>query len=169
MQNPQNLNPTSWLVRRRQWQPIPVLFPGKSHGQRSLVGCSPWGQEELDTTERLRCHFSLSCTGEGHGHPPQCSCLENPGDRGAWWAAVYGVEQNRTRLTRLSSSSSSSWLVQGGFNTLQLTGEGKAELGHVSCRQSPGRAGEQAQKMDSGLWKGSLTRNRKTQNKHLLP
>ena len=63
------------------------------------------GREESDTTERLHFHFSLSCIGEGNGNPLQCSCLENPRDRGAWWAAVYGVAQNRTRLKRLSSSS----------------------------------------------------------------
>ena len=68
------------ISRRRQWQPTPVLLPGKSHGQRSLVGCSPWGHEESDTTERLHFHFSLSCIGEGNGNPPQCSCLENPRD-----------------------------------------------------------------------------------------
>ena len=56
-------------------------------------------------TERLDFHFSLSCTGEGNGNPLQCSCLENPRDGGAWWAAVYGVTQSRTRLKRLSSSS----------------------------------------------------------------
>ena len=56
-------------------------------------------------TERLHFHFSLSCTGEGNGNPLQCSCLENPRDRGAWWAAVYGVAESRTRLKRLSSSS----------------------------------------------------------------
>ena len=94
--------------RRRQWQPTPVLLPGKSYGQRSLVGCSPWGRWESDTTERLHFHFSLSCTGEGNGNPLQCSCLENPRDRGAWWAAVSGVAQSRPRMTRLSSSSSSS-------------------------------------------------------------
>ena len=79
-------------------------MPGKSHGRRSLVGCSPWGLEESDTTERLPFHFSLSCTGEGNGKPLQCSCLENPRDGGAWWAAVYGVTQSRTRLKRLSNS-----------------------------------------------------------------
>ena len=57
-------------------------------------------------TEQLHFHFSLSCIGEGNGNPLQCSCLENPRDRGAWWAAVYGVAQSRTRLKRLSSSSS---------------------------------------------------------------
>ena len=74
---------------------------------RSLVGCSPWGRYESDTTEQLHFHFSLSCIGEGNGNPLQCSCLENPRDRGAWWATVYGVTQSRTRLKRLSSSSSS--------------------------------------------------------------
>ena len=83
---------------RRQWHPTPVLLPGKSHGRRSLVGCSPWGRQELDTTERLHFHFSFSCIGEGNGNPGQCSCLENPRDGGAWWAAVYGVTQSRTRL-----------------------------------------------------------------------
>ena len=70
----------------------------KIHGQRSLVGCSPWGCEELDTTERLHFHFSLPCIGEGNGNPLQCSCLESPRDSGAWWAAVCGVAQSRTRL-----------------------------------------------------------------------
>ena len=95
----------SVYVRRRQWQPTPVLLPGKSHGRRSLVGCSPWGLKESDTTERLHFHFSLSCVGEGNGNPLQCSCLENPRDGGAWWAATYGVMQSRTRMKRLSSSS----------------------------------------------------------------
>ena len=63
-----------------------------------LVGCSPWGREELDTTEQLHFHFSLSCTGEGNGNPLQWSCLENPRDGGAWWAATHGVAQSRTRL-----------------------------------------------------------------------
>ena len=93
--------------RRRRWHPTPVLLPGKSHGQRSLVGCGPWGREESDTTERLPFHFSLSCIGEGNGNPLQCSCLENPRDGGAWWAAVYGVTQSQTQLKWLSSSSSS--------------------------------------------------------------
>ena len=106
--------PLCWVLRvlyikyrRRQWQPTPVLLPGKSHGWRSLVGCSPWGHKELDTTKWLHFHFSLSCIGEGNGNPLQCSCLENPRDGGAWWATVYGVTQSRTRLKRLSSRSSS--------------------------------------------------------------
>ena len=77
----------------------------KPHGWRSLVGCRLWGHKELDMTERLHFHFSLSCIGEGNGKPFQCSCLENPRDGGAWWAAVYGVTQSRTQLKRLSSSS----------------------------------------------------------------
>ena len=68
--------------RRTQWHPTPVLLPGKSHGWRSLVGCSPWGIEESDATEQLHFHFSLSCTGEGNGNPLRCSCLENPRDGG---------------------------------------------------------------------------------------
>ena len=94
--------------RRRQWHPTPVLLPGKSHGRRSLVGCSPWGRKESETTERLQFHFSLSCIREGNGNPLQCSCLENPTDGGAWWASICGVAQSRTRLKQLSSSSSSS-------------------------------------------------------------
>ena len=92
--------------RRRQWHPTPVLLPGKSHGWRSLVGCRLWGRTESDRTERLHFYFSLSCIGGGNGNPLQCSCLENPRDRGALWAAVYGVTQSWTRLKRLSSSSS---------------------------------------------------------------
>ena len=104
-----SLQPHSWFlsgrqcIRRRQWHPTLVLLPGKSHGRRSLVGCSPWGPEELDMTERLHFHFSLSCIGEGNGNPLQCSCLENPRDGGAWWAALHGVAQSRTWLKWLSS------------------------------------------------------------------
>ena len=84
--------------RRRQWHPTPVLLPGKSHGRRSLVGCRLLRVGHNWVT-------SLTCIGEGNGNPFQCSCLENPRDGGAWWAAVYGVAQSRTRLKRLSSSS----------------------------------------------------------------
>ena len=94
--------------QRRQWQPTPVLLPGKSHGRSTLVGCSPWGRKESDTTAQLRFHFSLSCIGEGNGNPLQCSCLENSKDGVAWWAAVCGVTQSRTRLKWLRGSSSSS-------------------------------------------------------------
>ena len=101
------LTESSCIRWRRQWHPTPVLLPGKSHGRRSLVGCSPWGRWGLDTTERLHFHFLLSCIGEGNGNPLQCCCLENPRDGGAWWAAIYGVPQSGTRLKWLSSSSSS--------------------------------------------------------------
>ena len=89
-------------MERRQWQPTPVLLSGKSHGQRSLVGCSPWGREESGTTERLHFHFSLLCIGEGNGNPLQCSCLENPMDGGAWWAVVHGVVKSRARLSNFT-------------------------------------------------------------------
>ena len=87
--------------------PTPVLLPGKSHGWRSLLGCSPWGREESDATEWLHFYFSLSCIGKGNGNLLQCSCLKNPRD-GAWWAAICGVAKSRTQLKQLSSSSSSS-------------------------------------------------------------
>ena len=93
-------------LQRRQWHPTPVLLPGKSHGWRSLEGCSPWGRWGSDTTEHLHFHFSLACIGEENGNPLQCSCLENPRDGGAWWAAVHGVTQSRIWLKWLSSSSS---------------------------------------------------------------
>ena len=126
------------LLWRRQWQPTPVLLPGKSHGRRSLVGFSPWGRKESDRTEQLHFHFSLSCTGEGNGNPLQCSCLENPRDGRAWWAAIYGVAQSRTQLKWLSSSNSSHllwnierstsqpkvWLAFGGSQSWVLFLEG---------------------------------------------
>ena len=84
-----------------------MFLPEESQGQGSLMGCRLWGPTESDTTERLHFHFSLSCIGEGNGNLLQCSCLENPRDGGAWWAAVYGVPQSRTRLKRLSSCCSS--------------------------------------------------------------
>ena len=117
----------SWLFRSRTWDFILewgafsilsiiypscahvllfLVLPGKPHGRRSLVGCSPWDREESDTTEQLHFYFSLSCIGEGNGNSLRRSCLENPRDGGAWWAAVYGVAQSRIRLKRLSSSSS---------------------------------------------------------------
>ena len=82
------------LMGRRQWHPTPVLLPGKSHGRRSLVG----------STERLHFHFSLLCIGEGNGNPLQCSCLENPRDGGAWWAAIYGLAQSWTQLSDLAAA-----------------------------------------------------------------
>ena len=120
--------------RRRRWHPTPVFLPGKSHGRRSLVGCSPWGRKESDTTERLHFHFSLSCIGEGNGNPLQGSCLENPRDGGAWWAAVYGVTQSRTRLKWLSS--------RGGCLTKRkrktsTSGRAWMKKPHARMRQQP--------------------------------
>ena len=121
----------------KKWQPTPVLLPGKFHGRRSLVGCSPWGCKESDITERFCFTFSLlahirslintfcciyraslcskesACnagdTGDtgsipglgrspvgGHGNPLQYSCLENPMDRGVWWATVHRIAKNQT-------------------------------------------------------------------------
>ena len=92
------LEGTQWPYMEKAMAPTPVLSPGKSHGRRSLVGCSPCGYKELDMTEQLHFHFLPPCTGEGNGNPLQCSCLEDPRDGGAWWAAIYGVAQSRTRL-----------------------------------------------------------------------
>ena len=61
-------------------------------------GLQSMRREESDSTERLHFHFSLSCIGEGNGNPLQCSCLENPREGGAWWAAVYGVARSRPQL-----------------------------------------------------------------------
>ena len=107
-----DLNLTSEKSQRRQWHPTPVPLPGKSHGWRTLVGCSPWGRES-DMTERLDFHFSLSCIREGNDNPLQCSCLENPRDGGAWWAAIYGVAQ--------SQAAAAAWEIYGleGLQSLQ--------------------------------------------------
>ena len=112
-----------------QWHPTPVLLPGKSHGRRGLVGCSPWGLWGSDTTERLHFHFSLSCIGEGNGNPLQRFCLENPRDGGAWWAAVYGVAQSRTRLKWLSSS-----IVNSDFPDSSVGNSGGASDKEPTCQ-----------------------------------
>ena len=121
----------SCLPRRRRWHPTPVLLPGKSHGWRSLVVYSPWGREESDTTERFDFHFSLSCIEEGNGNPLQHSCLENPRDRGAWWAAVHGVTTSRTRLSNFTHFS------------LSCIGEGNGNPLQCSCLENP---------RDGGAW-----------------
>ena len=132
----------------------------------SLVGCSPWGRKESDTTERLHFHFSLSFIGEGNANPLQCSCLENPRDGEAWWAAVSGVAQSRTRLNRLSSSSSSSSKLMGFLGGLWVKktpavvgdadlipglgrslGEGNGNLLQYSCSGNP---------MDRGVWQAAV-------------
>ena len=113
--------------------------------------CSPWGPKELDTTERLHFHFSLSCIGEGNGNPLQCSCLENPRDGGAWWAAIYGATQSRTRLKRLSSSSATkmggnrSWAWAAGVWSVVLNGgvgQTRGFLGGSVVKNPPANAGD---------------------------
>ena len=84
------------------------ILPGNSHGPRSLVGCSPWGCEESDTTEQLNFHFLLSCIGEGNGNPLPAFLLGESQGLRSLWAAVYGVSQSQTQLKWLSNSSSSS-------------------------------------------------------------
>ena len=81
------------------------------------MGCSPWGREERGMTERLHFHFLLSCIGEGNGNPLQCSCLENPRDGGAWWAAVYGVAQSWTRLSDLAAAAADASMQQNWTTT----------------------------------------------------
>ena len=138
-------NTSCW---RRRWHPTPVPLPGKSHGWMSLVGCSPRGREESDMTERLHFHFSLSCIGEGNGNPLHCSCLENPRDGRAWWAAVYGVAQSRTRLKRFSSSSRqhleklSIWRQPRGSNpgdviTRQTQTKGELLIRYIAIKTNP--------------------------------
>ena len=122
----------TFMLWRRQWHTTPVLLPGKSHGQKSLVGCSLWGHSESDMTERLHFHFSLSCIGAGNGNPFQCCCLENPRERGAWWASVYGVAQSQTRLKRLSSNGDAD-IENGLVNTV---GEGEGGMNGESSIES---------------------------------
>ena len=82
------------IPQRRAWQPTPVLLPGKSHGRRSLIGCSPWGHEELDMTEQLHFHFSLSCIGEGNGKPtPVFLPGESQGQRSLAGCSLWGHKQ----------------------------------------------------------------------------
>ena len=137
----QSLEALTSIYQRRQWHPTPVFLPGKSHGRRSLVGCSPWGRWESDVTERLHFNFSLSCTGEGNGNPLQYSCLENGG---AWWAAVYGVTQSRTRLSDFTltfhfhalekematHSSILAWRIPGMVEPGGLPSMGSHRVGH---------------------------------------
>ena len=123
----------SMLYQRRQWHPTPVPLPGKSHGQRSLVGCSPWGRWGSDPTERHHFHFSLSRIGEGNGNPLQYSCLGNPMGRGAWWAAVspWGREESDT----------TEWLH---FHfSLSCIGEGNGNPLQCACLEDP---------RDGGAW-----------------
>ena len=97
-------------IRRRQWQPTPVLLPGKSDGRRTWKAAVHGVAKSQTRLGDFTFTFHFHAFGEGNGNPLQCSCLENPRDGGALWAAVYGVSQSWTRLKQLSSSSSSSSL-----------------------------------------------------------
>ena len=111
-------------------------------------------------TERLHFHFSLSCIGEGNGNPLQCSCLESPRDRGAWWAAVSGAAQSRTRLKRLSSSRSSKGFPGGSDNRESACSAG--DPGSIpGSGRSPGEGSDnplqysylkKKNPMDTGAW-----------------
>ena len=104
-----------WAFKGRRFDPWPgteiphALQCGQNKIDKRMKSLCVFKTGPRDTTERLHFHFSLSCIGEGNGNPFQCSCLENPRNRGAWWAAISGVAHSRTRLKRLSSSSSSDW------------------------------------------------------------
>ena len=120
---------------RRQWHPTPVLLPGKSRGQRSLVGCSPWGPEEWDTTEWLHFHFSLSCIGEGNGNPPQCSCLENPRDGEAGGLPSMGLHRvGHDWATSLSLFTFMHWRKKWQPTPVFLPGESQGRGSLVGCR-----------------------------------
>ena len=117
---------SSTVARKIPW----VEEPGRLQSMRSLGS---------DTTERLHFHFSLSCIGEGNGNPLQCSCLENPRDGGAWWAAVYGVTQSWTWLKRLSSSSRFTERLQRQYKEFPSTKSSQGTTMHwiVTSPQSP--------------------------------
>ena len=110
------------LLRFRMMDSEKAMATHSSVACKNPIGRGAWkaavhgGCGESDTTEQLHFYFSLSCIGEGNGNSLQCSCLENPRDGGAWWAAIYGVAQSQTRLKRLSSSSSSSSRMMGYNN-----------------------------------------------------
>ena len=120
--------------------PTPVLLPGKSHGRRSLVGCSPWGHEESDMTEQLHFHFSLSCIGDGNGNPLQCSCLENPGMGSLVGCHLWGCTEldttEATQQQQQQQQSGGSWTFQRdchvGSNT--TVGSNKDAFGTPNVR-----------------------------------
>ena len=136
------------LLWRRQWHPTPVLLPGKSHGQRSLIGCSPWGHEESDTTERLTLTFHFHALEKEMATHSSSLAWKIPGTGDPGWAAVYGVAQSQTRLKRLSSSSSTfsqfyrkeklvtSYLRQMKFG-LRVGGNGESRKGEWKLLTCP--------------------------------
>ena len=142
-------------LRGRQWHPTPVLLPGKSHGQKILVGCSPWGRSESDTTEQFHFHFSLSCTGEGNGNHSSVLAWRIPGTVEPGGLPSMG-SHSQTRLKRLSSSSR--WLnnKESACNARDLgsipeserfPGEGNSNPLQDSCLENS---------MDRGSWWGTV-------------
>ena len=121
-------NETPW---RRQWQPTPVLLPGKSHGWRRLVGCSPWGREESDTTKRLHFHFFTFMHWRRKWQPTPVFLPGNPRDGGALWAAVYGVTPSQTQLKRLSNETP--WRRKWQPTPVFLPGESQGQRSLVGC------------------------------------
>ena len=117
-------------------------------------------------TERLHFHFSLSCIGEGNGNPLQCSCLENPRDGGAWWAAVYGVTQSRTRLKPLSSSSSSS-PGRRGYDGEDCSGRSALTVHRVGGRQETDEPTDDADPGEAvGRGRGAIKRPERSMKEH---
>ena len=121
--------------------PHSSTFAWKIPWMEEPSGLQSMGLVESDTTERLHFHFSLSCLGEGNGNPLQCSCLENPKDRGAWWAAIYGVAQSQTRLKRQQQQQ------QQGLQCFSACASQSPRFG-LDCKQCPlwaaGGAGDTA-------------------------
>ena len=110
---------------RRKWQPTPMLLPGESQGWGSLVGCCLWGHTESTRLKQL-CSSSSSSSSmylfkEGNGTPLQYSCLENPMDRGAWWAAVHRVARSQDTTECLHFHFSLSRIGEGNGNPLQCS------------------------------------------------
>ena len=115
--------PTEVLLVKAIVFPVVIYALEKAMAPHSntLAGKIPWAEEpgrlqsmgSLGVGHDWATSLWFSCIGEGNGNPLQCSCLENPRDRGAWWAAVYGVAQSRTRLKRLSSMyAHESWTIK---------------------------------------------------------
>ena len=139
-----NFENKPWLL----WHATPVLLPGKSHGWGSLVGCSPWGCWESDTTERLHFHFSLSCIGEGNGNPLQYSCLENPRDSGTGGLPSMGSHRvgrdwSDLAVAALPASACNAGDLGSIPGSGRSSGEGNGNPLQYSCLENP---------MDRGAW-----------------
>ena len=154
------------VQRRRQWHPTPVLLPGRSHGWRSLVGCSLWGHEESDTTEQPHFHFSLSCIGEGNGNP----LVFLPGESQGWGSLVgchlWGLAESDTTESDLAAVAAGGAVVK---NPPAKAGDkGEADLIPGLGRSLGGENGYPFQyaclgnPMDRGAWLATVSRVRKS-------